>query len=129
MFAEKSCSRAIVAFDSSRNVGKMWKTSASASSREAVASKVWFEVSIRLRSVPWRSEIALKTTPVFLIRWRTAVLLLVEHLEQVGAVGGEAGEVAERVVQILAAAVLDRVASSSLTHCANARRVGWSNAS
>ncbi len=69
---EKSSSRAIVALLSSRKVGKIEKVSASASSRDAVASKVCFEFTISSWSAPWRSLIAPNTRPVFLIRWWTA---------------------------------------------------------
>ncbi len=66
----KPWSRVSVAFDSSRNVGKMLNVSASASSREAVASKTLFELTIRSWSPFVRSFSASKVTPVFLISWR-----------------------------------------------------------
>ena len=73
--------------------------------RSAVAWNVRCEFSISPRSWPLRSFSAPNTTPVLLHEQRQRLLLPVEHAEHVGAVGREPGQVAERRVQVLAAAV------------------------
>jgi hypothetical protein len=61
----KTRSRLRVRRDSSRKVGKIEIVSASASSREATASKNWFAFPIRSRRLPRRSVSAFSVMPVF----------------------------------------------------------------
>ena len=67
----KRSSRASVALDSSRKVGKTRKVSASSRSREAVAAKTSLEFWISWPSAPSRSLMAPNTTPVFFTNPRT----------------------------------------------------------
>ena len=101
---ENSCRRASVAFDSSRNVGKMRIDSASASLRDAVASNTRLDDVISVRSCCSFSVSAANVTPVFLTSRWSAPLLRVEHPQHVGPVGGEPGQRAERVVEVAPAA-------------------------
>ena len=86
--------------------GRSRTSRASASSREAVASKARFEFTISSRSAPRRSLIAPNTSPGVPDQVVHGDVLLVEHLHQLRAVDREALEVAERVVQVLAAVAL-----------------------
>ena len=62
--------------------------------------------AVTTRSCSWRSSwvSAPNTTPVLRISACDGRALAVEHVEHVGAVVGERGQVAERVVEVLAAA-------------------------
>ena len=115
-FLAKPSRRSSVSRRLPSKVGKILKVSASASSRDASARKVWLEPTI----APARSLVVARSGPRTRSRcraprprsacsWRRSVA------EHVARVLREGTDVAERVVQVLAAAVRSRSLSSSST--------------
>ena len=101
--------------------------SASAWSREAVASNVLLELTTSWRSAPWRSLTAPNTTPVFLIRRRTAMscsFSVFSSVEPSTAKPSRLPNASLRSWPRPPLAALD----SSATHSWNASRVGLSKA-
>ena len=96
----KRCSRAAVARVSRRNVGRIWKVSASASSREESAEKVASPFVISPRSCPFSREIAWNVAPGVAHDPAQRHLLVGQRAQQVRAPLEERRGVAQRVVQV-----------------------------
>ncbi len=116
-----------MAFDSSRKVGNTRNVSASATSREAVASNVLFAFTISSPSAPWRSLIAPNTTPVFFTRRRTAISCWSSSFSSVAPSTAKPSKFPNASLRSWPRPpLIDAV--SSFTHSWNASRVGLSNA-